>query len=89
MSYFSQYPELASAWASYSLEELKDFFSSSFFEAYCAEKKFTEPYEMRLEISKDMERLGLIPLTALEDGFSEERELEELKKFAELYEKKS
>lgn len=85
MKYFSQYPDLAEAWASYKNPSLRDFFRSDFFESYCAKKGFKEPYEMRLELSKDMEKLGLVPLTALEDGFSEERELEELKKFAELY----
>ena len=43
------------------------------------------PYEVRSELSNDMEDLGLIPFNALEDAYSEERELQELLKFKDLY----
>ena len=46
------------------------------------------PYEVRSELSNDMGDLGLIPFNALEDAYSEERELQELLKFKDLYKEK-
>lgn len=79
------YTKIASLWTPYKSEALKDFFSSKFFKAYVAKIGINDPYSLRLKLSDDMENLNLIPFTALEDVYSEERELEELRKFAKLY----
>lgn len=79
------YTKFASLWTSYKSEDLKDFFNSNFFKSYVAKIGVTDPYELRLKLSNDMENLDLIPLTALEDAYSEECELRELEKFAKLY----
>lgn len=82
------YPDLASLWASYNSKDLRNFFESDFFKNYVKSNDFKTAYEMRLKLSDDMAELGLIPLTALEDAFSEERELQELQTFAKLYDGK-
>lgn len=94
------YSKYASFWASYENSDLRAFFKSEFFKSYVNKYvkyvKYVKshnynydedslPYYVRLKMSDDMESLGLIPFTALEDAYSEERELEELRKFAKLY----
>ena len=87
------YIKIARLWASYNNADLRDFFKSDFFKKYtnaCIKKYELADddnlaYSLRLCLSDDMQALGLIPLTALEDDYSEEQELEELRKFAKMY----
>lgn len=90
-----KYYDYAKLWASYNNEDLKNFFKSDFFKKYvsdyCENHEVTQdqlPYEIRLKLSDDMEKLGLIPFTALEDAYDEETELAELLKFKKLYQQK-
>lgn len=86
------YIKYANFWASHKNPDLRDFFKSEFFKSYV--NKYVKShnydedslaYDVRLKISDDMQSLGLIPLTALEDSYSEEEELLELQKFMKLY----
>ncbi|AWZ39026.1 hypothetical protein [Ligilactobacillus murinus] len=87
------YPKTASLWTSYKNSDLRAFFKSNFFRTYVKEvvekhgiaEDDNLPYIIRLQLADDMQKLGLIPFTALEDAYSEERELEELNRFAQLY----
>ncbi len=87
------YTKNASLWTSYNNVDLCAFFKSAFFRKYvdyCIKKYgLVEDqnlvYNIRRQLDVDMQALDLIPITALEDAYSEERELNELRKFAELY----
>lgn len=73
------YPKTASLWTSYKNSDLRAFFKSNFFRTYVKEvvekhgiaEDDNLPYIIRLQLADDMQKLGLIPFTALEDAYSE------------------
>ena len=82
-------------WAEYTESSLQEFMKSDFMQDFASEcsnalkkagrKDFDDYSAIKLEMSSVLKEFGYPPLDAMEDAYSEERQLEMLQEFKDKY----
>ena len=82
-------------WAEYTESSLQEFMKSDFMQGFADDcsnalkevgrKDFDDYSAIKLEMSSVLQEFGYPPLDAMEDGYSEKRQLEMLQEFKEKY----